>query len=174
MILTLLLAAAAQSAAPPAARFDAVQMMKLDRLADPQLSPDGKWVAYQSTHVDLDAGTRNTDIWIVAADGQGAPRRLTDDPAADTRPRWSPDGRSLAFDSARGGESQVYVVPAAGGTARKVTSLATQASGALWIDGGRLLVRSDAFAGCEGPAFDDACQKKRLDEAGKPSSARVY
>jgi Tol biopolymer transport system component len=105
MLLTLLLAAATQAAAPPAARFDAVQMMKLDRLADPQLSPDGKWVAYQSTDIDIDAGTRNTDIWIVAADGQGAPRRLTDDPAADTRPRWSPDGRSLAFDSARGGES---------------------------------------------------------------------
>src|SRR5687768_7651881 len=139
MILTLLLAAAAQAAAPPAARFDAVQMMKLDRLADPQLSPDGRWIAYQSTDVDLDAGTRNTDIWIVAAEG-GAPRRLTDDPAADTRPRWSPDGRRIAFDSARGGSSQVYVVPAGGGAPRKVTSLATEASGAAWIDGDRLLV----------------------------------
>src|SRR5688500_1130198 len=172
MLLTLLLAAA--QAAAPAARFDVVQMMKLDRLADPQLSPDGKWVAYQATDIDLDAGTRNTDIWLVAADGQGTPRRLTDDAAADTRPRWSPDGRSLAFDSARGGASQVYVVPVAGGPARKVTSLATEASGALWIDNGRLLVRSDAYAGCDGPAFDEACQKKRLGEEGKPSTARVY
>jgi dipeptidyl aminopeptidase/acylaminoacyl peptidase len=174
MLLMLLLAATTAPAAAPAARFDAVQMMKLDRLGDPQLSPDGKWVAYQSTDVDLDAGTRNTDIWVVAADGQGAPRRLTDDPAADTRPRWSPDGRRIAFDSARGGQSQVHVVPAAGGPARKVTSLATEASGVLWIDDARLLVRSDAYAGCDGPAFDDACQKKRLGEAGKPSSARVY
>jgi dipeptidyl aminopeptidase/acylaminoacyl peptidase len=175
MLLTLLLAAAV--AAAPAPRFDAIQMMKLKRLADPQLSPDGKWVAYQATDVALDAGTRNTDIWIVAADGSSAPRRLTDHAAADTRPRWSPDGRQIAFVSARDGGSQVYVVPAAGGAAKKVTSLPTEAGGVLWIDAARLLVSSDAYPGCDtkdGPAVDDACQKKRLDEAGKPSSARVY
>ena len=73
MLLTLLFTAAA--AVGPAPRFDAIQMMKLQRLADPQLSPDGKWVAYQATDVALDAGTRNTDIWIVSADGhaRGAP-----------------------------------------------------------------------------------------------------
>src|SRR5687768_13409245 len=134
MLLTLVLAASTAQSAAPVARFDAVQMMKLDRLADPQLSPDGKWVAYQSTDVDLDAGTRNTDIWVVAADGQGVPRRLTSNAAADTRPRWSPDGTRIAFDSARGGAAQVWIVPAGGGDATKVTSLATEASGALWID----------------------------------------
>ena len=176
MLLTLLLAAA--MAATPAPRFDAVQMMKLKRLADPQLSPDGKWIAYQATDVALEAGTRNTDIWIVPADGASSPalRRLTDHPAADTRPRWSPDGRRIAFVSARDGASQVYVVPAAGGVAKKVTSLATEAGGVLWIDAARLLVTSDAYPGCDtrdGPV-DDACQKKRLDEAGKPEGARAY
>ena len=69
------------------------------------------------------------------------------------------------------------MVPAAGGVARKVTSLATEAGGVLWIDDGTLLVTSDVYPDCdahERAAFDDACQKKRLDEAGKPSSARVY
>jgi dipeptidyl aminopeptidase/acylaminoacyl peptidase len=175
MILTLLLALAA--ATTPAARFDATQMMKLKRLADPQLSPDGKWVAYQSTEIDIDAGTRNTDIWVVASDGAGTPRRLTDHAAADTRPRWSPDGRRLAFVSARDGASQIYVVPAAGGVARKVTALATEAGGVSWIDAGRLLVTSDAYPGCDAKneaAVDDACQRQRLDAAGKPSTARVY
>jgi dipeptidyl aminopeptidase/acylaminoacyl peptidase len=175
MLLTLLLTAAV--AATPAPRFDAIQMMKLKRLADPQLSPDGKWVAYQSTDVALDAGTRNTDIWIVPADGSGAPRRLTDHAAADTRPRWSPDGRRIAFVSARDGASQIYVVPAAGGVAKRVTGLPTEAGGVLWIDAARLLVTSDAYPACDtkdGSALDDACQKKRLDEAGKPSSARAY
>ena len=177
MLLTLLLAAAV--AAAPATRFDAIQMMKLKRLADPQLSPDGKWVAYQATDVALDAGMRNTDIWIVPAGGpsDGAPRRLTDHAAADTRPRWSPDGRRIAFVSARDGVSQVYVVPAAGGVAKKVTSLPTEAGGVLWIDAARLLVTSDAYPACDargGAVVDDACQKKRLDEVGRPSSARVY
>ena len=174
MLLTLLLAAA--SAATPAPRFDAVQMMKLERLADPQLSPDGRWVAYQATDVDLDAGTRNTDIWVVAADGTSPPRRLTDHAAADTRPRWSPDGRRIAFVSTRDGASQVHVVPAAGGAARRVTSLATEAGGVLWIDAARLLVTSDAYPACDAKsaALDEACQKQRLDAAGKPSSARVY
>jgi dipeptidyl aminopeptidase/acylaminoacyl peptidase len=176
MILTLLLSAAV--AAAPAQRFDAVRMMELARLADPQLSPDGKWIAYQATDVDLAAGTRNTDLWITSAAPGGTPRRLTDHAAADTRPRWSPDGRRLAFVSAREGGSQAWVVDAAGGAARKVTSLASEAGGVTWIDDRTLLVTSDVDPECPprdpGGAVDDACQKKRLEEAGRPSSARVY
>ncbi len=89
MLLTLLLTAAV--AATTAPRFDAIQMMKLKRLADPQLSPDGKWVAYQATDVALDAGTRNTDIWVVSSDGaDGTPpadrsRRRRHPPALEPR-----------------------------------------------------------------------------------------
>ena len=178
MILSLLLCAAAAAAEPT--RFDAVAMMKLKRIADPQLSPDGRSVAYQATDIALEAGTRNTDLWIVAADpaGAAAPRRLTDHAAADTRPRWSPDGRRIAFLSARDGGSQVWVVDAAGGPARKVTSLATEAGAMLWIDDRTLLVASDLYPACPareaGAPVDEACQKQRLDAAGKPSSAKVY
>ena len=152
MILTVLLAAATAAGAPP--RFDAAAMMKLKRIADPQLSPDGRWVAYQSTDIDLDAGTRNTDVWVVSSNpaSAAAPRRLTDHAAADTRPRWSPDGRRIAFLSAREGGSQVHVVDAAGGPARKVTSLATEAGGVLWIDNATLLVTSDLYPACPATA----------------------
>src|SRR5262249_38239828 len=108
------LAAAAAGAAPP---LTATEMMKLERLADPQLSPDGSQVAYGLTRVDLEARPRNADLWLIPLAG-GEPRRLTSNPASDTRPRFSPDGRSLAFLSTRGGSSQVWLIDLAGGEPR--------------------------------------------------------
>ena len=162
-------------AAPPP--FTATQMMRLQRLADPQLSPDGKWIAYQSTEVDPGNWTRHTGIWVVPAAG-GTPRRLAEDPKSDSRPRWSPDGRRIAFVSTHDGGSQVWVVDAAGGAPRKVTALSTEAGGVLWLDDRRVLVTSDVYPECDpsasGAAFGDACNRKRLEVAGTPSSARVY
>ena len=163
------------AAAPPP--FTATEMMRLERLADPQVSPDGKWIAYQSTQVDTAAWTRNADIWLVPAAG-GAPRRFTEDPRSDTRPRWSPDGRRLAFVSTRDGGSQVWLADVAGGAVRKVTSLPTEAGGVLWLDDRTLLVTSDVYPEC-GPAagggtYDTACNRKRLEGATTGSSARVY
>src|SRR5512134_2364912 len=74
-------------AGPP---FTATGMMKLKRLADPQLSPDGAQVAFALTEIDLAGGKRNTDLWVVPVGG-GEPRRLTSSPASDSRPRCSPD-----------------------------------------------------------------------------------
>ncbi|HET8647707.1 MAG TPA: S9 family peptidase, partial [Vicinamibacteria bacterium] len=158
----------------------AEEMMKLRRISDPQVSPDGRWVAYAAVEVDLAAGTRNSDLWLVPASGQGPAQRLTDDPRSDTRPRWSPDGKRIAFVSAREAGSQVWVMDVPGGTPRRVTSLATGAAGVSWIDGARVLVTSDVYAECnaarEGGAavHDEACNKGRLESSGKPDSGRVY
>ncbi len=162
-------------AAPPEP-FTATAMMRLQRMADPQLSPDGRQVAFQSTVIDLAGGTRNTDVWVVPASG-GTPVRITEDAASDSRPRWSPDGTALAFVSSRDGASQVWTVPAAGGTARRATSLPTEAGGVLWIDGRRLLVTSDVYPACDRAdgTYDAECQQKQLQGAAKPaSSVRVY
>src|SRR5574341_1371330 len=110
------------AAAPPP--FTATEMMKLKRLADPQLSPDGALVAYALTEIDLAGATRNSDVWLAPVSG-GEPRRLTSSPASDSRPRFSPDGRTLAFLSTRDGSSQVWLLDLAGGEARKLTSLST-------------------------------------------------
>jgi dipeptidyl aminopeptidase/acylaminoacyl peptidase len=159
----------AVTGAAMAATFDAREMMKLKRLADPQVSPDGAQVAYTATEVEMPSGARNADIWVVSVGG-GEPRRLTTDPNSDTRPRWSPDGKTIGFLSSRDGTSQVYAVAPDGGTAKKLTALATGVDGFLWIDARTLLVVSDVFPDC-GPGWDEACNNKKLDE---PSAARAY
>src|SRR4029453_4940335 len=105
------LAPESAEAAPP---FTAAEMMKLKRLADPQLAPDGAAVAYALTEIDLPGAMRNADIWLAPLLG-GEPRRLTSDKASDTRPRFSPDGKALAFLSTRDGSSQVWRLELAGG-----------------------------------------------------------
>ncbi len=162
-----LLPAATTLAAPP---FTATEMMKLKRLADPQVSPDGSQVAFAATEIDLAGGKRNTDVWVVAVSG-GEPRRLTSSPASDSSPRWRADGRQLGFLSTREGGSQVWALDLAGGEPRKLTSLATGVDAFAWLDARRLLVRTEVFPEC---GADDACNAKRLAVVGQPSSARVY
>ena len=150
--------------------FTATEMMRLKRLAEPQLAPDGAAVAYTLTEIDLAGAGRNADIWLAPLAG-GEPRRLTSDKASDTRPRFSPDGRSLAFLSTRDGSSQVWRLELAGGEPRKLTSLKTGVDAFEWLGPGRLALVSEVFPEC---GADDACNAKQLDAAGKPSSARVY
>src|SRR5262245_9599241 len=102
-------------------------LLALHRVADPQPSPDGRWIAYVVTDVSHAENRSNSDLWLVPTDG-GAPRRLTDAPKVDRHPTWSPDGKWLAFESNRDGESQIYVIRVNGGKARKLTTIATEAS----------------------------------------------
>jgi dipeptidyl aminopeptidase/acylaminoacyl peptidase len=172
-LLTLLLAAGAQAAR--SVPFTASEMMKLERLADPQVSPDGRLVLYAATQVDAASNARNSDLWVVPLSG-GEPRRLTAHPKSDTRGRWSPDGKRIAFVSSRDGGSQVWIMDATGGEARQVTSLPTEAAGVSWVDERHLLVTSDVFPECDvaGGRYDAGCQKRQLERAGKGSTARVY
>jgi len=93
------------------------------RVGDPQLSPDGKLVAYVRTTTDPATLKRNADIWVVAADGSAAPKLLVGGDKAENTPRWSPDGTHLAFISTRDGASQVYVADADGTHVRQVTKV---------------------------------------------------
>src|SRR4051812_21987367 len=109
-----LLAAAPAFAARPMTIAD---LLAAVRVGDPQLSPDGRTVAFTRTTTDVATGKRNTDIWVVAADGASPPKALIATDKTENTPRWLPDGR-LAFISNRDGEMQVYVADAGGGNVR--------------------------------------------------------
>src|SRR5690242_17129107 len=99
--------AATAASAPPGRPMTIRDLITAVRVMDPQLSPDGRTVAFVRTITDAASGKRNADIWTVASDGSTAPRELIGGDASDNTPRWSPDGRRLAFLSTReGGEAQ--------------------------------------------------------------------
>jgi dipeptidyl aminopeptidase/acylaminoacyl peptidase len=145
-------------------------LMKVQRISDPQVSPDGHWIAYAQGGVDFEANKVVKHIWLIRAEG-GEPKQLTNGEGSDSRPRWSPDGESLAFISTRGGKSQVWIIPVYGGEARQLTSISTEADGVTWAGkGDALLFTSQVYPDCA----DDACNKKRLEEAEKSKvKARV-
>ena len=94
------------------------------RIADPQVSPDGRSVAFVRTTTNLASGARNADIWIVAADGTSAAKLLVGGEKTENTPRWSPDGKRLAFISTRDGDPNIYLADADGGNVRAVTKVA--------------------------------------------------
>src|SRR5262249_44132416 len=87
--------------------FDVQAMMRLSRLSEPQVSPDGKWVAFTVQTIDLDKNIKPRQIFIVSPDG-GEPRQITRDGTTNERPRWSPDSKRIAYISNRSGSSQVW------------------------------------------------------------------
>jgi dipeptidyl aminopeptidase/acylaminoacyl peptidase len=160
-----LCASALAQAQTPRARFTVQDLLKIQRVADPQLSPDGKWVAYQITLPDVAANRNVTQIYLIASGG-GEPKKLTDGAASASEPRWSPDGKALAFVT--GG--QVWTMDASGGGRRQATNLSTGADGPLWSpDGKWIAFTSDVYPDCP----DDACNKSR-DEQAEAAKAKAH
>jgi len=157
----LILAAATITYAKHPITFD--DLAKIHRLSDPQVSPDGKWIAYVQGTVDMEANKTVRHIWLIPTEG-GEPRQLTRGEGSDTRPRWCPHGKELAFMSTRGGKSQIWVIPMSGGEARQLTSISTEADGIVWAQkSDTLLFTSKVYPDCA----DDECNQKRLEERAK-------
>jgi acylaminoacyl-peptidase len=105
---------------------------------DPQISPDGQWIAFARRWSDIQTDTRHSNIWLVKADGSSS-RALTSGPYSETSPRWSPDGTRLLYVSNRSGKSQLHVVTIATGADARVTDGPMPPSGASWsADGSQI------------------------------------
>jgi dipeptidyl aminopeptidase/acylaminoacyl peptidase len=119
-------------------------LWKLERPAQPTLSPDGAQACVSVTTNDMDENTSRSSLWLYSAFG-GEPRRLTSSGEKDGEPKWSPDGRWIAFVAKRPAvgsekaddEPQLYLIAPDGGEARRVTDLATGVFGIKWFPDSR-------------------------------------
>lgn len=153
---TLSLAAGAEAAEPR--RLTSDDIFKERVVAQPALSPDGKWVAYTVSAMDRAADKTFTHVWMVSVDGKTS-LQLTHGPKeSETTPRWSPDGRYLAFISGRRDDDeadQLWLLDRQGGEAVKITSGKTSVEDYAWSPDGKSLALILADAPPEPPKAKD-------------------
>src|SRR5262245_33427966 len=142
-------------------RFE--QLAQCRRIEGFSVSPDGRWIAFGLGVADVAENKMRSAIWIVPSDG-GEARALTSGDKRDSSPRFSPDGKSLAFLSDRDGTSQIWLLDLAGGEPRKATSFPTGIDAFRWSPDGRwFIVTSETFPDCS----DTACLAKHVEERKK-------
>src|SRR5687768_4879163 len=142
------------------------------RVGAPKLSPDGKWISYDLSTIDLEANLRRSAIFLIPSGG-GQPRQITDGTAQDEEPAWSPDGKTIAYVSNReGGPKQIYLYDVASQSSRKASDLLHGAGTIRWIpDGSGLVLVSDVDPDC---GVDPECGKQKQQfEEGTKVKARV-
>lgn len=151
--------------------FSVEDMLAMDRISDPQVSPDGQWVAFSVSVTDFANNKRKSDVWLAAVDGGGA-RPLTAHAKSSSSPRWAPDGKSLFFLSARGGSNQVWRLDLAGGDPVPATKLPLDVDGfAVFPDGRRLCVSMSVYPDAAGLA---ETARRDQEKAESKVNARIY
>jgi dipeptidyl aminopeptidase/acylaminoacyl peptidase len=140
--------------------FSVEDLVRLNRVTDPVLSPDGRSVVFAMRETDMSANRGRTDLWSLDLTTKGAqPRRLTSHPENDTAPQWSGDGRYVYFLSARSGSPQVWRLASGGGEAEQVSNLPLDVGTfKLSPNGTKLAVTLEVFPDCA----DLACTVDRL------------
>ena len=155
LLLAASVAGIAQSAKRPVRVGD---MYRIKNVGNPEISPDGKWVAYTVTSTDSAKDKTNSDVWMTSWDGAQT-IQVTSSPDGESSPRWSPDGRYLSFLSSRqGGKgAQLWLMDRQGGEAKRVTELKTGIEDYEWAPDGKRI----ALAMNDVPADSGDTTKKR-------------
>jgi dipeptidyl aminopeptidase/acylaminoacyl peptidase len=188
LVLSIALIAALAPAAPALAQpaqprrpITFEDMMKMRRLGETAVSPDGKWLAYAVTTVNLDQNTKTAELWMQAIAG-GESRKLDVTQPGDSGIQFASDGKRILFLSSRGGSQQVWLAdfdPATGATAnpKKLTAISTEADNAIWSpDGKSIVFISAVYPDCPAitaaDASGDKCNADR-DKAAADSKVKA-
>ncbi len=146
-------------------------IFKFQDVGDPQVSPDGQWVAYTLSRIDTEADKRLTDLWMVSWDGSQDIRLTYGVDSSSNSPRWSPDGKYLSFEADRPGKAkgtQVWVLDRRGGEARRLTDVKGHLGAYAWSpDGKKLLLNIKADDEPEN-ADEKKGDKDKKEEKPKP------
>jgi dipeptidyl aminopeptidase/acylaminoacyl peptidase len=140
-------------------------LLRVRRVGDPQVSPDGKRVAFTIGDVNYEANRVVTQIYTTSLEG-GSIKQLTSGDRSSSSPRWSPDGKKIAFTTG----SQVWVMNSDGDNKEQVTKISTGAAAPVWSpDGKWIAFTSDVYPDCD----KDECNKQR-DEQAESSKVKAH
>ena len=159
-------------AAEKGAPFTVEDLVMLKRITDPQVSPDGRYLAFVQRETDLAGNRGRTSLWLMALAAGAHPLQLTDTGGGDSSPRWASDSRTLYFLSGRSGSQQVWRIVLSGAEARRVTDFPLEVGTLKVSPAGHLLaVSMEVFPDC--PTL--GCTRERLDARLKnKATGRTY